>query len=408
MAHLAIQGGAPVRTEPFHPWPYYNDREREALIKALESGQWGIDSPTIAEFERKFAEFCGARHAVACTNGTDAIYIALQAMGIGAGDEVIIPPYTFIATAIAVLMVNAVPVFADIDPLTYNIDPNSVRRCITPRTKAIIPVHIAGNPANMDSILSIAQEHNLLVLEDSAQAVGSAWKNRRVGSLGLGGTFSFQSSKNLSSGEGGAITTNDDEYAGRLRSFVNCGRVKGGLWYDHHELAGNHRLSAFQAAILNVGMDRLEEQMQRREQNACYLAGQISGIEGVSLTGSYEGTTRHAYHLLILRYQSEAFKGLTKKQFIQALEKEGIPCSSGYMPLYRFHLFQNFENKVAGYDIIYKGRFNSEAIHCPVCERVCAEEAVWITQNVMLGTKKDMEDIAQAIQKVQQYADEMK
>nr|HQH71347.1 DegT/DnrJ/EryC1/StrS family aminotransferase [bacterium] len=267
MAHLAIRGGTPVRTEPFHPWPVYDDRDKQALIRELEAGQWGIGSPSIDAFEKRFAEFCQARYAVACTNGTDAITIALQALGVGAGDEVIIPPYTFMATAVAVLMANAIPVFADIDPGTYNIDPRSAAEKITPRTKAIIPVHIAGNPADMDGVLALAKKHNLRVLEDAAQAHGAAWKGRRVGALGDCGTFSFQSSKNLACGEGGATVTDSEELAEKLRSFTNCGRVRHGLWYEHHEVAGNHRLGGFQAALLLVGLERVEEQMKRREEN---------------------------------------------------------------------------------------------------------------------------------------------
>ncbi len=406
MAHLALRGGSPVRTEPFHPWPVFDDRDKQALIQELEAGRWGIGSPSIEAFEKRFAGFCQARHAVACTNGTDAIYIALQALGIGAGDEVILPPYTFMATAVAVFMANAIPVFADIDPVTYNIDPESAAAQVTPRAKAIIPVHIAGNPADMDGILALAQKHNLKVIEDAAQAHGAAWKGRRVGALGDCGTFSFQSSKNLASGEGGAIVTNEDGLAERLRSFTNCGRVRNGLWYEHHEVAGNHRLGGFQAALLLAGLERVEEQMKRREENVCYLTGLLNSVGGVTLAGTHAGTTRHAYHLGILRYHQEEFKGLPKKRFIEAMQKEGIDCSSGYIPLYEFHFFRHLAEKLSTYKALYEGRVNYRSGICPVCERVCAEEAVWLTQNVFLGSKKDMEDIAEAVRKIKTYVDE--
>jgi len=406
MSHLAINGGTPFRNELFSSWPVYDEREKEAFVKELEKIQWGIDSPSIAAFEERFAEYCGAKYAVACTNGTDAIFIALQALGVKAGDEIIVPPYTFIATAIAVLMANAIPVFADIDPDTFNIDPESIKTKITPRTKAIIPVHIAGNPANLDAICDIAREHNLQVMEDAAQAIGAEWQGQRVGSIGDAGTFSFQTSKNLASGEGGAIVTNNEQLAKRIRTFTNCGRVEGGAWYDHHEVAGNHRLGGFQAAVLLVGLERIDAQMKKREDNARYLASLLDDIEGISLTGSYPGTTRHAYHLGIIKYNAEAFKGLPKKRFVQVLEKEGVECADGYLPLYNYHIFKNFSEKVSAYKEIYQGRVDYSAVQCPVCERLCEHEAVWIFQEMFLGTHKDMDDIANAILKIQRYADE--
>lgn len=408
MTHLALRGGTPVRERQFLKWPVYDERDKEALIRELENQEWGIGSPSIDEFEKKFAEFCGTKYAVSCTNGTDAIYIALQAMGIGAGDEVIIPPYTFIATGIAVLMANAVPVFADIDPLTYNLDPRSIRERITPRTKAIIPVHIAGNPCEMDEIGQIAREHKLLVLEDSAQAHGAEWRKKRVGGIGDAGTFSFQTTKNLSSGEGGAITTNDENLYERIRTFSNCGRVKGGAWYDHHELAGNHRLGGFQAALLCVGLERIEDQMRRREENAAYLADRLAQIPGMSMTGQYEGTTRRAHHLGILRYNSEYFQGLPKQKFVDALAKEGIDCANGYLPLYQYHFFRHFSEKVSAYKKLYEGRVDFSAGRCPACECICENEGVWIFQYMLLGEKRDIDDIAAAVAKIQKYADEAK
>lgn len=408
MGRLAIAGGTPVRTKPFSPWPVYDEREEKALIETLRSREWGIGSQQIEDFENEFAAFCGAQHAVTCTNGTDAIYIALQALGVGPGDEVIIPPYTFIATGIGVLMTGAIPVFADIDPDTYNLDPKSVENKITENTKAIIPVHIAGNPADMDGILDLAKRKNLYVMEDAAQSHAAEWRGQRVGPIGDLGTFSFQNSKNLSSGEGGAIVTNDEALAERVRSFVNCGRVKGGLWYDHHELAGNHRLGAFQAAVLRVGLTRLDEQTKRREENAEHLQSLLEDIDGIDMTKKYEHATRRAHHLGILRYNQQAFKDLPKAKFIEAMEKEGIECASGYLPLYNYYYFQHFAEKTPGYETLYKGKVDYSAVECPVVERICKEESVWLFQETFLGYKSDMDDIAEAIKKILQYADEAK
>ncbi|RJP20322.1 MAG: DegT/DnrJ/EryC1/StrS family aminotransferase [Candidatus Omnitrophota bacterium] len=407
MAQLAIHGGNPVRSEPFHRWPVFDTRDKQALMETLESGKWGIGAKVTERFEQHFADYCGAQFAVSCTNGTDALYIALQAMGIGPGDEVIVPSYTFMATAISVLMVNAIPVFADIDPETYNLDPESVEKQITPKTKAMIPVHIAGNPAEMDELMRIAEEYSLLVLEDCAQAPGAEWNKRKVGTIGHAGTFSFQSSKNLTAGEGGAIITNDESLADRLRTFTNCGRVKGGAWYDHHELGGNHRLGAFQSALLLVGMERLEGQMKQREENARYLQSLLEGIDGVSFQKSYAGCTRHAYHLGILRYQPQRFKGLAKSRFAEALRKEGIDCSTGYLPVYQYNFFQNFPDRMLAYRDLYEGRVNYRSVQCPHCERVCQDEAIWLFQEMLLGSKEDMDDIVEAIVKIQCHVSEL-
>ncbi|MFH1738121.1 MAG: DegT/DnrJ/EryC1/StrS family aminotransferase, partial [bacterium] len=302
MAHLAACGGIPVRTKPFPKWPIWDHREEEALLGALRRGQWGIGSSIIEEFEKKFASVCGTKHAISCTNGTDAILIGLQALGVRAGDEVIIPPYTFLATATACLMCNAVPVFVDIDPDTYNLDPDLVEAAITDRTRAIVPVHIAGNPAAIDRIMSIAEKHNLRVLEDSAQAHGARFGDKMAGSIGDVGTWSFQSTKNVSSGEGGVATTNDEAVFDQLFSFQNCGRVREGQWYEHHNMSGNHRLSAFQASVLIVQLDRMEELCVRREENAVHLDSRLRDIGGVEPTRMHPGATRHAYHLYIFRY----------------------------------------------------------------------------------------------------------
>lgn len=408
MGRLAITGGTPVRTKPFSPWPVYDECEENALIETLHSREWGIGSKQIEDFETEFAEFCGAKYAVTCTNGTDAIYIALQALGVGPGDEVIIPPYTFIATGIGVLMTGAIPVFADIDPDTYNLDPESVESKITENTKVIIPVHIAGNPADIDGILDLAKRKNLYVMEDAAQSHAAEWRGQRVGPIGDLGTFSFQNSKNLSAGEGGAIVTNDEALADRVRSFTNCGRVKGGLWYDHHELAGNHRLGAFQAAILRVGLTRVDEQTKRREENAEYLQSLLDNIDGIDMTKKYEHATRRVHHLGILRYDPKAFKDLPKAKFIEAMEKEGIECASGYLPLYNYYYFQHFAEKTPGYETLYKGKVDYANVQCPVVERICNEESVWLFQETFLGDKSDMDDVAEAINKIQQYADEAK
>ena len=281
MAYLAICGGKPVREKPYPSWPIFDEKEEKALIDVLKSGKWGrVNGKKNEEFEEKFARYHSAKYGITCVNGTAALEIALKALGVGPGDEVIVPAYTFIATASAVLMVGAKPVFVDIDPKTYNIDPEKIESAITPKTKAVIPVHIGGCPANMDKILDIAKKYNLRVLEDAAQAHGAEWRGKKVGALGDMGIFSFQSSKNINAGEGGIILTNDEELAEKAWSLMNVGRAKKGEWYMHYILSGNYRMTEFQAGILLAQMERMEELMKKREENAKYLTERLKEIEG--------------------------------------------------------------------------------------------------------------------------------
>src|SRR5687767_346663 len=308
---LALSGGTPVRTRPFTAWPVFGAAEEQRLLQVLRSGHWGrLDGTEVEQFEARFAAMHGCRHAIAVVNGTVALRIALLAAGIQAGDEVIVPPYTFVATATAVLEANAVPVFADIDLDTFNLDPAAVDAAITTKTRAIVPVHFAGQPADMDAITALAARRppahgrGILVLEDAAHAHGASSKGRPAGSLGHIATFSFQSSKNLTAGEGGIITTNDDRLADACRSIHNCGRVPGGVWYEHHVVSGNYRLGEFQGAILNCQLDRLEEQTELRDRNGRRLAARLSAIPGLHPQRRPADCTRHSHHLFMLRIES--------------------------------------------------------------------------------------------------------
>lgn len=396
---LAIKGGNPVRTKPFTKWPIFDEREEKALIEVLRSGHWGrISGKKNEEFEEKFSKFVGASYGVTCVNGTAALEIALRAMNIGKGDEVIVPAYTFIATASACILVGADPVFVDIDPNTYNIDPKYIEQAITTKTKAIIAVHIGGCPANMDEIMRIAKKYNLLVIEDAAQAHGAEWRGKKVGSIGDMATFSFQASKNINAGEGGIVTTNNKKFADMAWSLMNVGRVKEGGWYDHPILGWNYRMTEFQAAILLVQMERIEEQMKKREENAKYLADGLRKIGGVEPLVPDEGVTRHAYHLFIFRYNKDEFKGVKRETFIKALNAEGIPASPGYVPLYKFPAILDWPYKERDYRDVY----------LPVTEKACYEEGIWLSQNILLGPKEDMDDILTAVSKIKENIDELK
>jgi dTDP-4-amino-4,6-dideoxygalactose transaminase len=396
---LAIFGGSKTRTKPFTSWPVFDETDEQRLLGALRSGKWGkLNGEEVSEFERRFATMHDCKHAIGVVNGTVSLRIALMAAGIKAEEEVIVPPYTFLATATAVVEANAVPVFADVNLETFNLDPQSVEAAITPKTRAIIPVHMAGQPADIDAILAIANKHNLLLIEDAAHAHGASYKNRGVGSIGHMGSFSFQSSKNLTSGEGGIITTNNDQLAEACRSIHNCGRITGGLWYEHHVISANYRLGEFQGAILNTQLNRLEAQTTTRDRNGQYLAEKLSKIPGIYLQRRTAETTRHAYHLFLFRIVAEEF-GSSRAAILQALAAEGVPVSGGYaIPLYRQPLFLN---KAFGpYLPDAKTRLDYGKVTCPNCEKICGEQGAWLEQSIFLGGLSDMDDIACAFEKI--------
>ncbi|MCL6519280.1 MAG: DegT/DnrJ/EryC1/StrS family aminotransferase [Armatimonadetes bacterium] len=408
MGKLAINGGAKVRTKGWPSWPVFDESDVNAVAEVVRSGHWGcLTGSKVAEFEKKFAAFHDAKYGVCVTNGTAALEVALRAVGVKPGDEVIVPPYTFIASASAALQVNAIPVFADIDPDTYNLDPNKIEPAITEKTKAIIAVHIGGGPADMDGIMAVARKHGLKVVEDAAQAHGAAWKGRRVGAIGDAGTFSFQASKNLTAGEGGIVITNDPVVYSAAWSLHNCGRVPEGKWYEHRILGWNMRMTEFQGAILLSQMERLEKQMKIREENALYLDSELSKIEGIRPLKRNQRVTAHAYHLYIFRYDSAGFGGVPRAKFLEALNAEGIPCSAGYVPLYKEQLFYVEPNGCPVGCAFYGREMDYSKVCCPIAENACANEAVWLTQNMLLGTKQDMDDIVGAIRKIKDNIGEL-
>lgn len=396
---LAILGGVKTRTRPFTTWPVFGLPEEERLLRVLRSGKWGkLHGDEVAEFERRFASMHGCSQGIAVVNGTVSLRIALMAAGIEAGDEVIVPPYTFLATATAVVEANAVPVFADIELDSFNLDPKAVEAAITPRTRAIIPVHMGGQPADMDALLAIARRHNLVIIEDAAHAHGAAWREEPAGSIGLCGSFSFQSSKNLTCGEGGILITNDSAFGERCRSIHNCGRIPGGVWYEHHVISGNYRLGEFQGAVLNAQLDRLEEQTKRRDVNGQYLASHLEKTSGVHTQRRTPDCTRHSRHLFLMRLVEAEF-GAPREAIVAGLQGEGIPISSGYaLPLYRQPLFLN---KAFGpYLADVRDSLDYSRVHCPNTERICYKEGAWLEQSLLLGTLEDMDDIIQAFEKV--------
>ena len=403
---LSIAGGRPVRRTPFPSWPVFGPEDEEALLEVLHSGRWFL-ADKIAAFERAFADFQQAEFGIGVSSGTTALQVALEAVGIRPGDEVIVPAYTFIATASSVVSSGGIPIFADIQPGTYNIDPDSVAAAITDRTRAIIAVHIAGRPADLDAILAMAQPRGIRVIEDACQSHAAAWKGRRVGAIADLGTFSFQASKNLCAGEGGFITTDDRELHERAWSIHNCGRSPQGAWYEHPLIGSNYRLSEYHAALLLSQMRNLEAQTATRTRNAERLTTLLSEIDGIDPLDPDERITTHAYHLYILRYRPQAFGGVPRDRFIEALQAEGVPCSSGYRPLYKESAFAARFADSPFESSYFKGKPDYSRVCCPETERICAEESVWLTQTMLLGPESDMDDIAAAVRKVRNHADQL-
>lgn len=419
MSKLALFGGKPLRTTPFHKWPVSDTKEERALARVLKRGVWwhnycgsgaGHDVPgakdsEVAAFQKEFAEYHGAKYAIACANGTGALEVALKALGVKPGDEVICPPYSFVATSNAVLQVNGVPVFVDVDEETYNIDPKLIEAAITSKTVGIIPVHFGGQAADMAAIKKIAKKHKLFVLEDAAHAQGGKWRNQFCGTIGDAATFSFQGSKNMTSGEGGIITTNNQKLAEKIEGLVWCGRHWDAPWYEFFDLGWNYRLSEFQAAVLRCQLTRLEKQTDKRDKNAQYLNTKLSELTGITPIKRCKDTTIHTQHVYMLRYDAEK-TGVKRAEIVKALEAEGIPVMTGYAfslfdnPMYHNKAFWNgsfpVESPQNKRNIDYKEYRNT----CPVSERACKSEALWLTQNIFLGTRKDMDDIVRAFRKV--------
>jgi dTDP-4-amino-4,6-dideoxygalactose transaminase len=392
MSKLAINGGSPVRTESWPRWPQWDERERERVLGVLASGEWGGFNPVVNDFEAAFARRHAAKHCIAVANGTTSLEAALRVLGVGPGDEVIVPPYTFIATANAVRLVGATPVFVDIEPDTYNLDVEQVEKGISKRTKAIIPVHFAGLPVDMDELMLLAHERELAVVEDAAHAHGSTWQGQPMGTHGDIGSFSLQQSKNLTAGEGGILITNNDELAGKLWSFVNQGRSPTGAWYEHDMLGSNLRITGWQASILMAQLERFDEQLQRRQANARRLNEILEEIDGPAPMRWDPRADNHAFHLFMMRYNPKKFGGLPRERFVEALRAEGIPCSTGYaQPLYK-------QPPLA--------KPYSRILPCPVAEQAC-REAVWLTQNLLLAEPDAMEQIGRAIVKIRENVREL-
>ncbi|NIJ51455.1 DegT/DnrJ/EryC1/StrS family aminotransferase [Dyadobacter arcticus] len=412
----AILGGASAWSVDKWPiWPIWNpETDEKQVLEVLRSGVWSR-AAVVTEFEKEWAAALGAKRCLAVVNGTNSLVIALNQFDIKAGDEVLVPPYTFIATVSAILSNGAMPVFVDVDPETFQIDPAKIEAKITSRTKAILPVHILGLPADMDPIMAIAKKHKLLVIEDACQAHLAEYDKHKVGTIGDAGCFSFQNSKNLPIGEGGAIVSNNDQFMDKCFSYSNFGNPFGAgvaaIGTGSMMQGTKLRFTEYQAAIGLAQMKRLDAQTTTRNENAAYLKSLIKDIPGIIPYKLYDKVTRGAFHLFPFRYHKEGFKGLLRINFLKALQAEGVPCSSGYTTLNtQPYLKDTFQSK--NYKKMYPAEMlnintYNERNKCPQNDQLC-EEAVWFTQNILLGTQSDMKAIASAIEKIHQNADKIK
>jgi perosamine synthetase len=411
----ALLGGTPVRPRGNDlgvSWPIFDDTDLQLYIDAYKSKRWSEYSNNPSElsvkFEKQYAEFMGANYCALTSAGTVALDTAQRALDIGPGDEVITQTNTFIATAQTTFNLFALPVFIDSDPETFMINADLIEERITPNTRAILPVHIGGAAADMDKIMAIAKKHNLVVIEDACQGHMGEWRNRKLGTIGDLGCFSFQASKTLSGGEGGAVLGNDDEIMTRVEAYTNNGRDPRGKGRSYP--GSNFRSTPFVAANLIGQIRRLEEQSKLRDENSQYLEKLLEGIKGVRPTKKYEGQTRRSYYGYQLIYEKEFFNGLPKNKFRQAMWAEGIGFGNGIdSSLHLDPFIETYLNLRSFQKIFTKERldkYRKENL-CPVNERIEKETGLTMGQRVFLGTKKDMEDIVAAIVKVQKYSSQL-
>lgn len=420
--HLARFGGTPAWAGGWPKWPQSTEATRTALLSVLGSTRWAISGPSGGTpfyeqlFANQFAAYCKVKHCIPTSNGSSALLIALEALDIGPGDEVIVPALTWVASASAVTNVGAIPILVDIDPRTFCIDPHAIEHAISPRTVAIIPVHINGCMADMDAIMSIAKRHSLAIIEDAAHAHGARWRDKPAGSLGDIGAFSMQRGKLLTSGEGGASITNSDYLARRLHQLRADGRIPdlsraGATAFELVEVGEvqgtNFCLSEFQSAVLQANLHILDEQHQQRLENAQYLETLLARLPGVRAVIPDERVNKRAFYCYAIQIDPEYFEGQTSGAISEALSAElGCEIWTTYEPLYRCKLYRPLTKKRLLLNDAQRQLLDTSRVYCPVAERAY-ETCLEFHHSLFLGVTEHMQAIADALTKVQQYASEL-
>jgi len=401
---LALHGGTPVRSAPFPDWPQTTEIEEQNILKSLRNHHWcTADGEFIPKFEKAWAAKVGSRGCVITPCGTHALQMALELLGVGPGDEVITSPYTYIATVDAIMMGYSLPVFADSDLKTFQLDPDDIEHRITERTRAIMPVHIYGAPANLDKVLAIGREHNIPVIEDACQAHQAEWKGKKVGTWGILGCFSFQETKVLPGGEAGALVSDNDDLIAKAYMFRNFGSDPQ---THHYETRGfKYRISDFAAAVLGGELERYEELCAKREAHAAYLHTELKKIPGFLTQENYPQSTRQNHYCFGMRYDPEHFKNVSREKVVAALRAEGIMANAGYAPLNKEPFLERSLNS-RGFQAVFSserlekyGREN----HLPQNDRLCAS-AFYLEQNMLIGEKSDVDDVLEAFDKVHMSA----
>ncbi len=401
---LAALGGNPVRTKPWIKWPYTDEKVVASVEKTVKSGAWCRIDPgagTVTAFEKAYADMLRAKHCVATGSGTQSLNTCVEALGIGPGDEVITSPYTDMGTIASILVSRALPVMVDIDRESFQLDPAIVAKRINANTKAIMPVHIMGQPCDMDNIMALAKKHNLYVIEDSCQAHLAEFRGKKLGTIGNVGCFSHQSSKTISCGEGGSIVGNDDALMDRCYTVQNHGTSRSGR---SETIGSKYRMNELEGAILIARLADAEAQWKRRNENAAYLTSKLKACPGVVPQKIYDGTESGSYYLYTMGYRKEHFNGADRSIFLKALAAEGINIS----PYIANGLHKEpWVDHILGlkvYQTMYSpARLKQyrEELACPVCDKICEEEMLMLwSAGPLLGSKEDMDDIISGIMKV--------
>lgn len=397
---LAIRGGDPLRSKPFPAWPITDRDDEHRISKVLKSGVWSYGGPFEDQFSREWADFCGAQHAFCVSNGSVALEIALRACGVGPGDEVIVPALTWTATAWAVVQVGAQVVFADVDRSDWCLDPNRAEEAITDRTRALVPVHLYNQVAPIERLLSIGNRSGLHVIEDCAHAHGSKWKGRSVGTFGAIGSFSFQQSKGMTSGEGGILITDRESLADQIHGLKNCGRP----WRENTPTyGGNHRITEFQAALLIGQLSRLAEQLTRKNERFEYFRDQVRDVRGIVPIPPKSNTDPRGMLGVPIQYDPTAFVNAPRDLMVEALLAEGIPALPCYEPVYLASIYRNGAN-------VYPEQADRMGLraNCPVAEQLSATLGLILPHSLFLGEEQDIDDIVGAFRKISANATDLK
>ena len=408
---LAVLGGDPVRkNKPYHSWPFIDKNVTDSILKTTNSGKWcrmGVPNSTATQFEKDFSALLGAKYFVGTGSGTQALNTCVEALEIGAGDEVITSPYSDMGTVASILVCRALPVMADLDPDSYQIDPDKVEKLITLNTKAIMPVHIMGVPCNMDRIMAIAKKHNLKVIEDSCQAHLAEYKGKKIGTIGDLGAFSFQESKVISCGEGGGVVGNDDTMMERCFTVMNHGTTRKGVT---ERIGPKYRMTEFEGAILMGQMPGFKERHELRNRNADYLRSKLKGFPGIVPQKQYEGTTQGAYYKFAMTYKKEHFNNTDRSIFLKAIQAEGVPLTAYIAHGLHKEPWVDYILNLKVYKKMYSPerlqQFKAE-LDFPMCDQVCSNLITLNGPGPLLGTLADMDDVINAIMKVYDNRDKL-